>query len=136
MNRIYTLLTAIVLTIAATAQTLNVQVGSVTYQFPASQTGDMTYDNGSTLTIMDKTFDLSDISSMTVDQSQVTDNQVRIIYDGTTATVQVAGNIAPYVTASINGAHVTIDQSNTDAVNGDEITYQLSGTSTNGSLTL
>ena len=136
MNRIYTLLTAIVLTIAATAQTLNVQVGNVTYQFPASQTGDMTYDNGSTLTIMDKTFDLSDISSMTVDQSQVTDNQVRIIYDGTTATVQVAGNIAPYVTASINGAHVTIDQSNTDAVNGDEITYQLSGTSTNGSLTL
>ena len=136
MNRIYTLLTAIVLTIAATAQTLNVQVGNVTYQFPASQTGDMTYDNGSTLTIMDKTFDLSDISSMTVDQSQVTDNQVRIIYDGTNATVQVAGNIAPYVTASINGAHVTIDQSNTDAVNGDEITYQLSGTSTNGSLTL
>ena len=136
MNRIYTLLTAIVLTIAATAQTLNVQVGNVTYQFPASQTGDMTYDNGSTLTIMDKTFDLSDICSMTVDQSQVTDNQVRIIYDGTTATVQVAGNIAPYVTASINGAHVTIDQSNTDAVNGDEITYQLSGTSTNGSLTL
>ena len=136
MKRIYTLLSAIALTLAAAAQTLNVQVGSTIYQFPASQTGDMTYDNGSTLTIMDKTFDLSDISSMTVDDTQVTDNQVRIIYSGTTATVQVAGNIAQYVTASINGAHVTIDQSNTDAVNGDEITYQLSGTSTNGSLTL
>ena len=136
MKRIYTLLSAIALTLAAAAQTLNVQVGSTVYQFPASQTGDMTFEDGSTLTIMDKTFALSDISSMTVDNSQVTDNQVRIIYSGTSATVQVAGNVAQYVTATVSGAHVTIEQSNTEAVNDDEITYQLSGTSTNGSLTL
>ena len=43
MKKIYALLTALVLTIAATGQTLNVKVGSVTYQFPASQTGEMTY---------------------------------------------------------------------------------------------
>ena len=136
MKRIYTLLSAIALTLAAAAQTLNVQVGSVIYQFPASQTGDMTYDNGSTLTVMGKTFNLSDISGMNVDNSEVTDNQVRIVYSGTTASVQVAGNVAQYVTANVSGAHVTIDQSNTGAVNDDEITYQLSGTSTNGSLTL
>ena len=136
MKRTYTLLSAIVLTLAAAAQTLNVQVGSVTYQFPASQTGEMTYNNGSTLTVMGKTFNLSEISGMTVDDSEVTDNQVQIIYSGTTAAVHIAGNVAQYVTATVSGAHVTIDQSNTEAVNDNEITYQLSGTSTDGSLTM
>ena len=42
MKKIYTLLTAILLTTTATAQTLNVQVGNVTYQFPSAQTGEMT----------------------------------------------------------------------------------------------
>ena len=70
------------LTIAAGAQTLNVQVGSVTYQFPASQTGEMTYTDGNTLTILNKVFTLSDISSMTVDDSNVTDGTVTIVTSG------------------------------------------------------
>ena len=45
------LLTAVVMK----AQTLNVEVGSVTYQIPAAQAGEMTYENGQTLTIMGKT---------------------------------------------------------------------------------
>ena len=49
----------LVLTIAAGAQTLNVQVGNVTYQFPATQTGEMTYSDGTTLTIMGKEFTIS-----------------------------------------------------------------------------
>ena len=48
----------------------------------------------------------------------------------------MAGNAAQYVNATVSGAHVSIEQLNTDAVDGDEITYQLSGTSTDGSLTL
>ena len=48
----------------------------------------------------------------------------------------MATNVVSYVTASVSGAHVTITQSNTDAVDGDEITYVLTGTSTDGSLTL
>ena len=35
-----------------TAQTLNVQVGQVKYQFPAEQAGEMTYAEGTTLDIM------------------------------------------------------------------------------------
>jgi len=136
MRKLYALLSALVLTIAAGAQTLNVQVGSVTYQFPAAQTGEMTYSNGTTLTILNKAFTLSDISAMTVDNTEVTDNLVTIAYSGTSATVTIAGNVAQYVTATVSGAHVTIAQSNTDAVDGDEITYQLSGTTTDGSLTL
>ena len=62
------------------AQTLNVKMGNVTYLFPASQTGDMTYADGSTLTIMGKTFNVSDITSMTVDNTTVTDDQVSVTY--------------------------------------------------------
>lgn len=136
MKKIAVIMTALLLTLAAKSQTLNVQVGNVTYLFPASQTGDMTYADGTTLTIMGKTFTLSDISSMAVDDTEVTDNLVSIAYSGTSATVTVAGNVAQYVTPTISGAHVTIAQSNTADVDDDEITYQLSGTTTDGSLTM
>ncbi len=136
MKKIYALISALVLTIAATAQTLNVKVGNIIYQYPASQTGEMTYANGTSLTIMGKTFTLSDIDAMTVDNSEVEDNRVTVEYESSSAKVYVAGNVAKYVTPTINGAHVTIAQSNTSAVDDDEITYQLSGTTSNGSLSL
>ena len=119
-----------------TAQTLNVQVGNVTYQFPASQAGVMPFSDGTTLTVMNKAFALSEVSNMYVDETAVTDNLVSIVYSSSSVSVTVAGNVAQYVTPTINGAHVTIAQSNTEAVNNDEITYQLSGTSSNGSLSL
>ncbi len=136
MKKIFALISALVLTIAAMAQTLNVKVGNVVYQYPASQTGVMTYSNGNSLTIMDKVFALSDIDAMTVDNSEVENNRVTVEYDASSAKVYVAGNVAKYVTPTINGAHVTIAQSNTSAVDDDEITYQLSGATSNGSLSL
>lgn len=129
MKRLSTILAALVLTIAASAQTLNVQVGSVTYQFPASQTGEMTYSGGATLTIMGKTFTIADISSMAVDDSSVADGTVGVSYNGSTATVVVAGNVAQYLTIEQSGAHVSIAQSSDLA---EEITYTLSGSSTDG----
>lgn len=119
-----------------TAQTLNVQVGNVTYQFPASQAGEMPFSDGTTLTVMNKAFTLSEVSNMYVDETAVTDNLVSIVYSSSSASVTVAGNVAQYVTPTINGAHVTIAQNNTEAVNNDEITYQLSGSSANGSFSL
>jgi len=136
MKKIFALISALVLTIAATGQTLNVKVGNVIYQYPASLTGEMTYSNGTTLTIMDKTFTLSEIDAMTVDDSEVENNRVTVEYESSSAKVYVAGNVAKYVSPTINGAHVTIAQSNTSAVDDDEITYQLSGTTSNGSLSL
>lgn len=129
MKKVYVFLVALMLTIAATAQTLNVKVGSVVYQFPASQAGDMTYSDGTTLTIMGKAFTLSDISSMTIDNTEVTDNSIGVAYDGSSALVTVAGNVAQYVTPTVSGAHVSIAQSDDVA---EEITYTLSGTSTDG----
>ena len=129
MKKIYSLFSALVLTTTVWAQTLNVNVGNVTYQFPAAQTGDMVYEDGTTLTIMGKAFTISDITSITVDNTTVTDNTVSIAYSGTSVAVSIAGNVAQYLTPTVSGAHVSIAQSDDLA---DEITYVLSGTSTDG----
>lgn len=129
MKRTLLYMVALVLTIAAEAQTLNVRVGSVTYLFPSSQTGEMTYTDGQTLTVMGKSFALTEIDAMTVDNTEVTDGTISVGYSGTTATVSVAGNVARYVTPTVSGAHVSIVQSDDLA---EEITYTLSGTTTDG----
>ena len=112
-----------------TAQTFNVQQGQVTYKFPAEQTGQMTYSNGTALTVMDKTFTLADVTSMYVDESSVVDNTVNVAYSGSSVSIVVAGNVAKYLTITTSGAHVNIAQSSDLA---EEITYTLSGTSTDG----
>ena len=126
----------IFVTPTATGQTLNVKSGSVTYVFPAAQMGDVTFENGNHITIMGKTFAVDDIDEMTFDDTSVKDNAVNVNYNAGTACVTIAGNVAPFVSATVNGAHVTINQTNTAAISGDEITYILSGSSDNGSLTL
>ena len=57
------------------------------------------------------------------------DNTVEVTYNGASATVNVADNIAQYLTVTQEGAHVSIAQSSDVA---SEITYTLSGTSTDG----
>jgi len=136
MKKIYLILTALILAIKIQAQTLNIVTNGVTYQFPASQAGEMSYAEGSTLSVMGKTFTISEITKMYVDASTVTNNQVNIVYDGASANVFVAGNIAQYVNATINGAHLSISQSNTTDIDDNEINYTLIGSSSDGSLTL
>ncbi len=135
-KKISTLVTLLLLTTSAIAQTLNVKTGNVTYQYPSPQTGEMTYVEGKTVTIMGKEFTISDIDEITIDETYVKDNYVVIYYDGVTASVTIAGNVAQYVDATVNGAHVTINQTNSGGIDGDEITYILNGSSSNGSLTL
>ena len=136
MKRIYNILAALILTLATQAQTLNVVIDGVTYQFPANQVGEMNYASGTTLSIMEKDFALSDITKMYIDTTVVSNNYVNIIYDGSSANVFIAGNIAPYVNATINGAHINISQTNTADIDGEEIIYSLIGSSSDGSLTL
>ena len=112
-----------------TAQTLNVQVGQVKYQFPAEQAGVMNYTDGTTLTVMDKVFALAEVGSMFVNDDVVEDNRVSVVYDEASAKVVVAGNVAKYLTVSVSGAHVDIAQSE-DL--DQEITYTLSGSSSDG----
>ena len=124
MQNVFTILTTLMMTTAGMSQTLNVQVGSVAYQYPAAQTGAMSDTDATKLTIMGKTFTLSDVDEMKVDDTVVTDNLVTVEYDASSAQVYVAGNVAQYVTPAVDGAHVTIEQSNTDDVDDDEFTYQ------------
>ena len=117
----------------AQAQTLNVVTGSITIQYPAAQTGNMAYtDNGQTLTICSKSFAVSDINRIYVDETVVSDNTVSVSYDGTSASVVISGNIAPYVKATVSGAHVSVEQSSDVDDNVGEITYTLSGSSSDG----
>ncbi|MBO5362107.1 MAG: carbohydrate-binding domain-containing protein [Prevotella sp.] len=111
------------------AQTLNMQVGQVNYQFPADQAGVMNYAEGTTLTIMNKVFTLADVATMYVDESAVKDNTVAVAYNGQTVAITVAGNVAQYLTITTSGAHVNIEQSSELA---EEITYTLSGSSEDG----
>ena len=136
MKKVLSVLAAALMVLTVNAQNLNVSVGDVTYKFPASQTGEMTYTDGTTLTIMGKEFAISDITAMKIDFAEVTDNLVTVEYNGSAAAVTVAGNVAQYVTPTVNGAYVSVDQSNTSDVDDDEITYQLSGTSADGQFAL
>ena len=132
MKKILSVIIGLLFTVVAGAQTMNVVVGQVTYAVPAAQAGDMVYDNGTTLTILGKTFAVADITKIYIDNSAVTDNTVLVAYNGTQAQVTVAGNVAQYVTAVVSGAHVSVVQS--DAVDDTvgEIEYVLSGTSADG----
>ena len=116
MKQILFTIAALLTSMAAAAQTLNVNTGGAIYQFPADQTGVMTFSGGTQMTIMGKTFDPSTVGKMWTDDSTPEDNNVNIVYNGTEALVYVAGNIAQYVDATISGAHVTIAQTNTEDV--------------------
>ena len=69
------------------------------------------------------------VLTITVGAQTPSNNTVEVVYNGTTATVAVADNVAQYLTVTQSGAHVSIAQSDSLA---SEITYKLSGTSTDG----
>ena len=132
MKRIASIIIALVAATAAWAQTMNIEVGQTTYQIPAAQAGEMVYSNGTTLTVLGKEYVLSDIDRIYIDDSEVSDNTVLVNYSDDAATVFVAGNIAQYVSATVSGAHVSIEQSADVDDNVGEITYTLTGWSSDG----
>lgn len=129
MKRTALFLVAALATFTTWAQTLNVEVGNVTYQIPAAQAGEMVYTDGSAVTILNKEYTISDITRMYIDNSTVEDNTVSVTYSEGSAAVKVAGNIAQHIIVATNGAHVCITQSS--AVS-EEITYTLSGSASDG----
>ena len=105
MRRTLFSILVLLLTIAAEAQTLKITTGSNTYSFSAeemTESSPATFSNGSTVTINGTTINLSDITSVTVgdESSSSTDvdaNTVNIVYNGSSATVTAASNVAAYV---------------------------------------
>lgn len=136
MKRSAIILLAAVSVLAAPAQTLHVENGSVAYSYPAAGAGNMIFGDG-TIAIQGTTHNLAETSRMWVDNVAVEDNVVTVTYTGFSAHVDIAGNIAPYVSATVAGAHVTVTQSaDVSDVTCGEITYRLSGESADGSFEL
>ena len=136
MKKTTILILAFMAMAALKAQTLNIEMGDVTYQIPAEQAGDMPYGYGttsslaSTLTILNKVYPLNEIDRMYVDDTEVLDDVIYVDYSGETAKVRVAGTIASDLNIQVKGAHVSVVQSDEFA---KELVYRLSGTSDNGS---
>lgn len=128
---------AVLCAVYTSAQSLNVNCGGTVYSFHNEQTGVINFTDGTNISIQGRTFAIADIASMKVEDGTATDNTVEVVYKGSEASVLVAGNIARYIDVSISGANVSVSQG--DEVGDDtcgEITYILSGASTDGSFTL
>lgn len=121
----------------AAAELLNINIGNITYAVPSAQAGEMLYTNGSILSILGKDYSLSELETMTVTDGEFEDNTVSVDYNGGSAHVTVHGAIARFLSVSVDGAHVSVVQSDevSDTTCG-EITYILSGTSTDGSFAM
>ncbi len=121
---------------AAQAQSISFINGGVTYSFQAEGLGEMPF-SGSSVKAGARMFDLNSWSLIRVSDTDVAAATVEISYSGSSATVLIAGDIAEYVDAEVNGAHVIINQSElAGADTSGEITYVLRGESADGSLTL
>lgn len=116
--------------VSITAQTLNVSTGNITTVFNVT-TEEMLYDNeGQTLTISGKTYKTSNIDSIYVNDSEIPDNNVSVLFNDAKTNIIVSGNIASKLSIETKGANVCILQ---DSTVNEEITYTLSGISDNGS---
>ena len=113
-------------------QTMWVTTGPVRYAFDTQQVGRMTCNaSGDSLTIQGKEFAVSDIDSIYIASGLMEYNTVLVDYADTCARVCMSGNIAGRVTATIDGAHVSVVQDS--ALINEEIFYTLAGESADGS---
>ena len=69
MKKNLALALALVLATTAHAQVLDVKQGNVTYRYNAKDCGEMTYNNGSSLTIGGRTYALSDVDFISMNSA-------------------------------------------------------------------
>ena len=105
-------------------QAFNVVKKGIIYNFEATADSMLLDDKGN-ITIQGAEFAIKDIAKMYVGEKDTDSRTVTIDFDGDTAYVYVAGDIAPYISGSVSGAHVIIDQIDNVSSIG-EVTYILS----------
>ena len=110
MKKVYLSIGMIMLGMSVFAQSINFSNGQVTYNFPATTAGEMPF-SGNCVTVADRTFDLSEWSIINVNEISIAENTVEIGYSAAGATVNIAGNIAKYIDATVDEGHVGITQS-------------------------
>ena len=112
------------------AQTMWVVTGQIKWGFNTTQLGQMPIANATTLTVLDKVFNIGDIDEIYVDNTALADDNIMVTYNDTAADVLIAGNIASHLTGAVTGAHVALLQ---DASMATEAIYTLQGVTQNGS---
>lgn len=120
MKKFFTLMLMALAVNASAQKYIRIWQGGESLRIPAQ---DIVYGNGGTdITVAGTTYATSEVDSITVVKT------VTIAYNGATATVEKG--FATELNVTIDGAHVTIDNPNVS----EEIEFELSGNSTNGSL--
>ena len=115
------------------AQTLTVSQGCVHTIFAAEQISEIGISDGAMLTIGGVDYAVSETDSIVVDQRQAPTASVEVTWKADGPVVMLAGDVAPWISISIEGNHVTA----TAAEELDEeVSYTLSGTASNASFTL
>ena len=121
-------------TLTAAAQTLRIEQGSVTTAFDAATLGESNFSaGGTTLTLGGKTYEVSTIDRITINNTPVAAATVGVTFSENAAQVELSGDLAPYLTVSVEGANVSIFA---DAALQEEVVYTLSGASSSGSFTM
>lgn len=137
MRKLYAIGAFALCSLSLAAQTINFTNNKgVTYSFPADIAGEMNFV-GESVSVANKEFKLSEWSQINVNEDAISANTVLITYSGQSAIAKISGDIAQYIDVNIEGAHVTITQSDevSDSTCG-EITYVLKGESADGSLSM
>lgn len=129
MKKFFLLIAALIPAALVSAQSMYIYQGNVATMVNANLTGDITYSN-TALTVRGLQFPLATVDSITFSNNNVQIDSVTVKYTGTTAKVFVPIDILPYLTITANDAHVSIVSSQMD---GNEIKYALTGSSTDGS---
>ncbi len=128
------LFTALLSAVSTFAESFNVVCGNVVYSYDVSKAGDMPYTNGNILSILGKDYNLGEVTSMYVDEKMPEPGTVYVEYASDKATVTVDGMLAAFVNVTVSGAHVSVTQSaDVSEATCGEITYSLSGQSSDGS---
>ena len=132
MKKLLLSLLALIPALTLSAQSLYLYQGNVVTVVNASTAGDMTY-SGTTLTIQDNNYLLSEIDSIIIKNEEVDTKNVQVVYSpNNQVKVFVPIQLSHYLAIVADDSHVNITSTQ---VEGDEIFYTLSGTSTDGSFT-
>lgn len=136
MKRFVVYLFSTIAFLSLSAQTMYICKGTSYTIVAGSTVGEMTYsENGNMMTVNDMTYSVNGVDSIVFSEpkfntvSKISRDTVWIGYHGSSVTVSKNNDS---ISVSANGAHVTV----TSSVVGTEITYLLSGSSSDGSLTI
>lgn len=131
MKRLFSFTLAALCCLGGMAQTMKVVQGPVTTLIPSATADDIVFaSGGANFTVMGNTFSTASVSEILFDRSEVQPATLGVRYSESGAQVTVSADVAPLLHITVNGGHVAVLA---DAALDSEVTYTLSGSSSNGS---